>query len=74
MPECSGITTWIVHAVRRKSSQELHASPQPLCPCPSKSRFGMISTRPHQYPTLSRSLLSGRHTGSCYILLDLSML
>ena len=55
MPECSGVTTRKVHAVRSRSSRETGANPRPLSQCLSRGHFGVISLRPPPVPD-SRSL------------------
>ena len=64
MPESSGVTTRIVHAVRSRLSQGIGASLQPLYQCLSKNLFGVISSKPLQFLTLGRFPLLGRCTGS----------
>ena len=46
MPDCSGVTTRIVHAVRSRSSRVTGANPRHLSQCLSRSLFGVISLRP----------------------------
>ena len=73
MPDCSGVTTRIVHAVRSRSSRVTGANPRHLSQCLSRSLFGMISLRPPPSPILGRSPLLGSYTGNCCIQLHQRM-
>ena len=73
MPECSGVTTRILHGVHSRSLRETGANPRPLSQCLSRGHFGVISLRPPPSLILGRFPLLGSYTGNCCIQLHRRM-